>query len=79
MDAIYDVVRLTQFASTRLCMSLLGTYWGALLKWRQRETLRARLNDLSDRELRDIGIARGEVDYVASNGSADPRGIRSAR
>ncbi|WP_245309892.1 DUF1127 domain-containing protein [Bradyrhizobium jicamae] len=34
--------------------------------------------DLTDRELQDIGIARGEIDYVASHRSIDPRGIRSA-
>jgi uncharacterized protein YjiS (DUF1127 family) len=78
MDAIYYLVRSTQFAPMRLCWSLLKNYWGTLLKWRQREKLRARLNDLSDRELRDIGITRGEVDYAASNGAADPRGIRTA-
>jgi uncharacterized protein YjiS (DUF1127 family) len=36
------------------------------------------LCDLSDRELMDIGISRGEIDYVASNPGIDPRGIRSA-
>ena len=35
------------------------------------------LNDLSDRELTDIGIARGEIDYIAANRSIDPRGVRS--
>ena len=34
--------------------------------------------DLSDSELMDIGITRGEIDYVASNRAIDPRGIRSA-
>jgi hypothetical protein len=28
-------------------------------------------------ELMNISIARGEVDYLASNRSIDPRGIRS--
>ncbi|MBR0738463.1 DUF1127 domain-containing protein [Bradyrhizobium liaoningense] len=31
----------------------------------QRERLRAALDDLGDRELMDIGIARSELDYVA--------------
>jgi len=26
----------------------------------------------------DIGISRGEIDYVATNRDTDPRGIRSA-
>ncbi|WP_246738692.1 hypothetical protein [Bradyrhizobium sp. CCBAU 051011] len=32
---------------------------------------------MSDKELMDIGITRGEIDYVASNRSIDPRGVRS--
>jgi uncharacterized protein YjiS (DUF1127 family) len=35
------------------------------------------LSCLNDFELQDIGITRGEIDYVASNRSIDPRGIRS--
>jgi uncharacterized protein YjiS (DUF1127 family) len=35
------------------------------------------LNDLTDGELRDIGIARGEIDHVAANRSIDPRSARS--
>ena len=53
-------------------------YWGPLQERRKRERLRATLCDLSDRELMDIGTTRGEIDYVASNRSIDPRGIRSA-
>ena len=59
-------------------MTFLKSLLGALLEWRKREVLRADLYDLSDRELMDIGTTRGEIDYVASNRSIDPRGIRSA-
>jgi uncharacterized protein YjiS (DUF1127 family) len=49
-------------------------YWRAIQERRDRQRLRATLDDLSDRELRDIGIARGEIDYVARAAlSADPR------
>ncbi|WP_449381935.1 DUF1127 domain-containing protein [Bradyrhizobium sp. UFLA05-112] len=34
------------------------------------------MSDLSDRELVDIGITRGEIDYVASHRGIDPRGMR---
>ncbi|WP_346657316.1 DUF1127 domain-containing protein [Bradyrhizobium monzae] len=50
----------------------------ALGEWYERQRIRAKLFDLSDRELHDIGISRGEIDYVASNRDIDPRGIRSA-
>ena len=35
------------------------------------------LNNLTDQELRDIGIARVDIEYVAANRSMDPRGIQS--
>jgi uncharacterized protein YjiS (DUF1127 family) len=79
MDAIYNLVELTQtMVSARLGLTFLKRSWGAFLEWRERCRLRARLYDLSDRELRDIGTTRGEIDYVASNRSIDPRGTRSA-
>ena len=64
-------------ASTRRVYGFFRRYWGAFQERRKRLRLRATLCDLNDRELQDIGIARGEIDYVASNRSIDPRGIRS--
>ncbi len=57
--------------------SLFKRYWGALQERRQRQRLQAVLCDLSDRELMDIGMTRGEIEYVVSNRGIDPRGIRS--
>ena len=54
-------------ALTRRAYSFLGSYWDAF----------ADLSCLNDFELQDIGITRGEIDYVASNRAIDPRGIRS--
>jgi uncharacterized protein YjiS (DUF1127 family) len=80
MDAIYNLVELAQtMVSARLGLSFLGRSWGALLEWRERCRLRARLYDLSDRELRDIGITRGEVEYVAANRSKDFRSVVTPR
>ncbi len=64
-------------ASTRRGYSFFRSYWGAFQEWRKRQRLRADLSCLNDFELQDIGITRGEIDYVASNRSFDPRGIRS--
>ena len=80
MDTTYKVSRVetdVRANSTRLepvrqlprCPSLNGT---------NAKRIQARLFDLRDRELHDIGISRGEIDYVASNRDVDPRGIRSA-
>jgi uncharacterized protein YjiS (DUF1127 family) len=66
-------------ASTPRIRSAFKTFWRAFQEWRKSERLRVGLCNLSDRELTDIGIARGEIDYVASNGDAGPRGIRSLK
>ena len=50
-------------------------FWGAFQEWRKWERLRTNLCNLSDKELMDISITRGEIDYVASNRSIDPRGV----
>ena len=64
-------------ASTRRVSSFFKRYWGAFQERRKRERLRAELSYLSDLELKDIAITRGEIDYVASNRDIDPRGIPS--
>jgi uncharacterized protein YjiS (DUF1127 family) len=50
-------------ASTRSVLSLFKRYWRA---FRER-----RLHDLSDRELMDIGVTRGEIDYIARHRAID--------
>jgi uncharacterized protein YjiS (DUF1127 family) len=60
-------------ASTRYASNLIWKYWDAFQERRDRLKLRSALSDLSDRELHDIGISRGEVDYVASNRTVEPR------
>jgi len=62
----------------RQVYSPLEAYWNTFQEWRKRERLRTQLYRLTDSELIDIGITRGEVEYVASNRAVDPRGIRSA-
>jgi uncharacterized protein YjiS (DUF1127 family) len=64
-------------ASTQGLSSSIRSYWDAFREWRKYKRLQSDLNELTDGELRDIGIARGEIDYVAANRSIDPRGVRS--
>jgi uncharacterized protein YjiS (DUF1127 family) len=64
--------------STQRVSNFLGGCWAAFRQWRERDRLRNELYSLNDRELMDIGITRGEIDYFASNGGIDPRGIRTA-
>ena len=63
--------------STRHISSFIWKYWDAFQERRERQKLRATLSELSDRELADIGTARGEIDYIASHRGIDPRGVRS--
>lgn len=79
MSVTYNPTNSVQGTSRLLLvLSVFKGFWGAVQEWRKWERLRADLGSLSDQELMDIGISRGEIDYVASNRDADPRGIRSA-
>jgi uncharacterized protein YjiS (DUF1127 family) len=77
MSTIHGTTELGPATARRQVYSPLDAYWNAFQEWRKRQRLLADLCDLSDRELMDIGITRGEIDYVASHRESDPRGIRS--
>ncbi|MDA9503563.1 hypothetical protein XI09_01655 [Bradyrhizobium sp. CCBAU 11386] len=62
-----DAARLRLDLSTIL--SLLRRYWYAFQERRQRP--RVTLQDLSDRELMDIGLTRGEIDYITPERAID--------
>jgi uncharacterized protein YjiS (DUF1127 family) len=51
-------------ASTWPVSSIINKLWCALQERRKRARLRATLDGLHDRELRNIGISRGEIDYI---------------
>jgi len=61
--------------STQRASNFLGSCWEVFQQWRNRDRLRTELYGLNDRELMDIGISRGEIDYFASNRNTDPRDI----
>ncbi|WP_109143467.1 DUF1127 domain-containing protein [Bradyrhizobium sp. SUTN9-2] len=77
MSTIHGTTELGPATARRQVYSPLEAYWNAFQEWRKRRRLLANLCDLSDRELMDIGITRGEIDYVASHRGSDPRGILS--
>jgi uncharacterized protein YjiS (DUF1127 family) len=79
MTTTFDTRELRPMAlSTGRVSSLLEKCRRAIQERRERQRVRVALDYLSDTELRDIGITRGEIDYVACNRSLDPRAIRSA-
>jgi uncharacterized protein YjiS (DUF1127 family) len=61
--------------SNRQVTGFIRRCWEALQERRKREKVRAALYGLNGRDLHDIGIAHGEIEYVASNPDIDPRGI----
>jgi len=77
MSTIQGTNELGPATAKRLVYSPLETYWSAFQEWRKRERLRTQLCRLTDGELADIGITRGEIDHVISNRSIDSTGFRS--
>ena len=74
MSTIQEITELRPATAKRQVYSPLEAYWNAFQEWRKREKLRTELCRLTDSELADIGITRGEIDYAASNRSisSDP-------
>ncbi|QDF39217.1 DUF1127 domain-containing protein [Bradyrhizobium symbiodeficiens] len=52
-----------------IVLSLLRRYWRAFQEWRPRS--RVTLQGLSDRELMDIGLTRGEIDCIEAERAID--------
>jgi uncharacterized protein YjiS (DUF1127 family) len=70
MSTIQEITKLQPPATTkRQVYSPLEAYWKAFQEWRKRRRLQTELYRVTDSELMDIGITRGEIDYVASNHS----------
>ena len=76
MSTIQETTGLRPATAKRQVYSPLEAYWNAFQAWRKREKLRTELFRLTDSELLDIGITRGEIDYVASNRSISPDPLR---
>jgi uncharacterized protein YjiS (DUF1127 family) len=72
MNTTYGATGLGQTAaSARRVSSLFERYWDAFQERRKRQRERAELYPLNDWELMDIGMTRGEIEYVVSNRSFD--------
>lgn len=68
-SALHKDVAVSTAASTRSVLGLLKQAWLAFLARRQNPRLT--VQDLSDRELLDIGLTRGEVDYLSPQRAID--------
>ncbi|WP_076866217.1 DUF1127 domain-containing protein [Bradyrhizobium mercantei] len=54
-------------ASTRSLPGLLQGFWLAFRNWQQRERSRVNLHELSERELKDIGLTPGDLDCIVTD------------
>ena len=63
----------------RAATGLLARLGDALFGWVERARIRAELTSLSDRELADIGLARGDIGRVVSKPEPTPPARRPAR
>ena len=62
--------------------TLVKRCWSAFQERRKRARLRATLYGMADRDLKDIGIAWSDIEYLAVNGTdvrVDPRRHSAAR
>jgi len=46
----------------------LKTWWSSYINWRLQQLAVSRLRSMSNRELKDIGVARAEIDFVVAGG-----------
>jgi uncharacterized protein YjiS (DUF1127 family) len=77
MSTIHGNTDLGPATASRKAYSPIETCWSAFQEWRKRERVRTELCRLTDSELTDIGVTRGEIDYLTSNLSVEPIGFRS--
>jgi uncharacterized protein YjiS (DUF1127 family) len=79
MSTIYVTTGFGQITTPmRRALGLFEKCLSVLCEWQQRNALRGAMYHLGDRELQDMGTARGEIEYVARSRFVDPRGARSA-
>ena len=69
MSTLHGITELGPATAKRQVYSPFENYWNTFLAWRKRDRLCTQVCHLTDSELMDIGITRGEIDYVASNRS----------
>ena len=73
MSTTHGTTELEQATPRPQVYSPLEAWWDAFQLWRKRERRRAELCRLTDSELMDIGITRGEIDHVSNYSiSSDP-------
>jgi uncharacterized protein YjiS (DUF1127 family) len=78
MSTIHGIAGLGPITGRRQVYSPFEMYWNAFLEWRKHSKLRIELSRLTDSELADIGISRGEIEHVAWHRDIDAASTRSS-
>ena len=60
-----------------LLLSAAKRWWLAYLGWRIEQLMIARLRSMTDRQLKDIGIARSHIEFAVRNGAERDRILNS--
>ena len=68
MSTIQGTTEFGSATAKRQVYSPLEAYWNAFQEWRKRGRLRTELCRLTDNELADIGLTRGEIDHFLQTG-----------
>ena len=79
MSTIHGTDGLGPATSKRQVYSPLEAYWIAFQEWRNCESQRTQLCRRTESDLADIGITRGEIEYVASDQTIDPTDFSSSQ
>ena len=77
--AAFDTTR-TAYGSTPAVTRILGffgAFFAAVEDWQDSRATRKALSDLTDLELQDIGLIRGDIDLVAQNHFVRPARIET--
>jgi len=64
-------VAASRATATRTILITLKQYWRRLQERRQRQRMRIALYRLSERELKDIGLTRADIEYITAHRSLD--------
>ncbi|NJO35100.1 MAG: DUF1127 domain-containing protein [Rhodospirillales bacterium] len=49
--------------------TILKTWWFAYINWRLEQLAISRLRSMSDRELKDIGVSRAQIEFAVKGGA----------
>lgn len=64
--AAFDIYRAnTPAAKSGLNLSLVSGLFGSIIAWNDERVTRKALSSLTNRELDDIGLTRGDIDNIA--------------